>query len=225
MRRADRLFQIVQLLRRDRSTTGTRLARELGVSLRTLYRDIADLQRSGVPIEGEGGVGYRLPRHFDLPPMMFTVDEAEALSMGLRMAAAWADPKLSAAAGAALRKLESGFSEGLKRAMQHSAMIAPDFHVPEALRAPLGDLRKAIRERRRLSMIYFDLESRESRRVVRPLGLTFWGQTWTLAAWCETRGAFRTFRVDRMKDWSLAEVFPEEPGRELEDYLRQARDS
>lgn len=223
MRRADRLFQIVQLLRRDRSTTGSRLAEELGISLRTLYRDIADLQLSGVPIEGEGGVGYRLPRHFDLPPMMFTVDEAEALSMGLRMAAAWADPQLSAAAQAALRKLESGFSEGLKRALQHSAMIAPDFHVPEALRAPLGDLRRAIRERRRLALDYLDLEGRASHRILRPLGLSFWGGTWTLAAWCESRAAFRTFRVDRMQAWHLTEPFPQEDGRELEDYLREAR--
>ena len=97
MRRADRLFQIVQLLRRDRVSTGAKLAAELGISARTLYRDISDLMASGVPIESEAGVGYRLPRQFELPPLMFTVDEIEALVAGARMVEAWSDPGLQEA--------------------------------------------------------------------------------------------------------------------------------
>lgn len=224
MRRADRLFQLVQVLRRDRTTTGARLAAELGVSLRTLYRDIADLQASGVPIEGEAGAGYRLPRHFDLPPLMFTVDEAEALFLGLAIAAAWADPALAEAAANARRKLEGGLTEGLKRSLRDSVLAAPDFHVPEALKASLGDLRRAVRERLRLEVSYEDLQGRTSRRILRPLGLYFWGGTWTLAAWCETRGDFRTFRADRFRAWAFGAAFPAEPGRELADYLARVRD-
>ncbi len=223
MRRADRLFQIVQILRRDRLSTAAKLAGELGISTRTLYRDVADLQASGVPIEGEAGAGYRLPRHFDLPPLMFTVDEAEALFLGLRIASAWADPALAAAAATARRKLESGLTEGLKRALRGSVLEAPGFHVPEALKAPLGDLRRAVRERLRLKVDYEDKEGRASSRVLRPLGLHFWGGTWTLAAWCETRGDFRTFRVDRLKTWIIEGAFPVEPGRELVDYLEHAK--
>ena len=104
MRRADRLFQIVQLLRRDRISTAAKLARELGVSERTLYRDIADLMASGVPIESEAGVGYSLPRHFDLPPFMFDVEEGEALLLGARIVAAWGDPSLRKAAESVLRR-------------------------------------------------------------------------------------------------------------------------
>ncbi len=219
MRRADRLFQIVQILRRDRLSTAAKLAGELGISVRTLYRDVADLQASGVPIEGEAGAGYRLPRHFDLPPLMFTVDEAEALFLGLRIASAWADPELAEAAATARRKLESGLTEGLKRALRDSVLEAPGFHVPEALKAPLTDLRRAVRERRRLHVAYEDKAGRASERVLRPLGLHFWGGTWTLGAWCESREDFRTFRVDRFKTWTVGEVFPEEPGRELADYL------
>lgn len=223
MRRADRLFQLVQILRRDRHTTGARLAEELGVSLRTLYRDISDLQTSGVPIEGEAGAGYRLPRHFDLPPMMFTVDEAEALFLGLSIASAWADPGLAKAAASARGKLESGLTDGLKRALRDSVLEAPGFHVAEETKAPLGDLRRAVRERLSLQLVYEDLGGRPSERILRPLGLFFWGGTWTLAAWCEAREDFRTFRVDRMKTWALGSTFPREPGRELEDYLAKAR--
>ena len=224
MRRADRLFQLVQILRRDRLSTAARLAAELGVSTRTLYRDVADLQASGVPIEGEAGAGYRLPRHFDLPPMMFTVDEAEAIFLGLRIASAWADPALEEAAATARRKLQGGLTEGLRRALEDSVLEAVAFHVPEAMKAPLGDLRKAVRERRRLRVDYEDKAGKASTRVLRPLGLYFWGGAWTLAAWCETREDFRTFRVDRLKRWALGELYPAEAGKALVDYLARVED-
>lgn len=224
VRRADRLFQLVQILRRDRLSTAARLAAELGISTRTLYRDVADLQASGVPIEGEAGAGYRLPRRFDLPPLMFTVDEAEALFLGLSIASAWTDPALSEAAASARRKVAAGLSDGLRQALQASVLEAVDFHVPEALKAPLGDLRKAVRERRRIQVDYEDKAGTASSRTLRPLGLYFWGGTWTLAAWCEARQDFRTFRVDRLKRWRLGEVFPEEAGKGLKDYLARVAD-
>ncbi len=223
MRRADRLFQLVQILRRDRSTTGARLAEELGVSLRTLYRDIADLQAGGVPVEGEAGAGYRLPRHFDLPPLMFTVDEAEALFLGLSIAAAWADRGLAEAAATARRKVESGLPEILRRELRDSVLEAPGFHVPEAPKEALAVLRRAVRERRRLRVVYEDQHGARSERLLRPLGLYFWGGTWTLAAWCEAREDFRTFRVDRIREWGLGEAFAPEEGRGLEDYLARTR--
>jgi predicted DNA-binding transcriptional regulator YafY len=224
VRRADRLFQLVQILRRDRLSTAARLAAELGISTRTLYRDVADLQASGVPIEGEAGAGYRLPRRFDLPPLMFTVDEAEALFLGLSIASAWTDPALSEAAASARRKVASGLSDGLRQALQASVLEAVDFHVPEALKAPLGDLRRAVRERRRIQVDYEDKAGTASSRTLRPLGLYFWGGTWTLAAWCEARQDFRTFRVDRLKRWGLGDVFPWEAGKELKDYLARVAD-
>ncbi|MBK8727106.1 MAG: YafY family transcriptional regulator [Holophagaceae bacterium] len=224
MRRADRLFQLVQILRRDRLSTAAKLAAELGISTRTLYRDVADLQASGVPIEGEAGAGYRLPRHFDLPPLMFTVDEAEALFLGLSIASAWTDPELAQAAASARRKVASGLSDGLRLALQASVLEAVDFHVPEALKAPLGDLRRAVRERRRLAVDYEDKAGAASSRTLRPLGLYFWGGTWTLAAWCEARQDFRTFRVDRFRRWTLEGPFPVETGRELKDYLARVAD-
>ena len=204
-------------------TTGQRLAEELGVSLRTVYRDIAALQASGVPIEGEGGAGYRLPRRFDLPPLMFTVDEAEALALGLAVSAAWADPLLAEAARSARAKLLGGYSAELKARLKHSALLAPAVHVPEELKAPLGDLRRAIRDRCRLAVRYLDRDGAASERILRPLGLVFWGRTWTLVAWCELRGAFRAFSVDRLQAWEPRDAFPEEPGRRLEDYLREIR--
>lgn len=220
MRRADRLFQIVQLLRRDHITTAARLAVELEISERTLYRDVADLMASGVPIESEAGVGYRLPRHFDLPPMMFTLEEAEALQLGLRIAGAWTDSDLKAGAESALRKLKAVLPEKLKAALADSEMHSPDFHVSQAMKAPMSDLRRAVRLHLRVHMDYQDGAGNPSSREVRPLGLFFWGGTWTLAAWCERREDFRTFRLDRLQAWKVLDPFPVEQGQELADYLR-----
>ncbi len=220
MRRADRLFQIVQLLRRDRVTTGAKLAGELGVSPRTLYRDIQDLMASGVPIESEAGVGYRLPRHFDLPPLMFTADEVEALVAGARMVEAWADPALKEAARSLLRKAEAVLPG--RRRLGDLPILVPDFHIPPATAAFLGELRIALRERRKVRVSYARKDGERSVRVVRPLGLAFWGRGWSLAAWCETRNDFRTFRPDRIEGLDLLdEPFEPEPGQGLEDYLKR----
>lgn len=220
MRRADRLFQIVQLLRRDRVTTGAKLAAELEISPRTLYRDIQDLMASGVPIESEAGVGYRLPRSFDLPPLMFTTDEVEALVAGARMVEAWADPGLKEAARSLLRKAEAAMPSSRK--LEDLPILVPDFHIPPATAAFLGELRVALRERHKVRVRYTRKDGEHSVRVVRPLGLAFWGRSWSLAAWCETRGDFRTFRPDRIEGLELLdEVFESEEGQGLEDYLKR----
>ncbi|WP_243317662.1 helix-turn-helix transcriptional regulator [Geothrix paludis] len=219
MRRADRLFQIVQLLRRDRISTAAKLARELGISERTLYRDIADLMASGVPIESEAGVGYSLPRHFDLPPFMFNAEEAEALLLGARVAAAWGDPSLRTAAESLLRKVEAVLPPGRRTTLSDLPFLVPDFHVPPETARFLGDLRQGLREQRRVRITYARADGTGSVRVVQPLGVIFWGYRWHLAAWCELREALRTFRVDRIQASELLEPFQAVAGRGLEDYL------
>src|ERR1700736_2952047 len=130
MRRADRLFRIVQLLRRRKLTTAKQLADELEVSERTVYRDVADLVGSGVPIRGEAGVGYALERGFDLPPLMFTEDELEALVLGARVVESWADASLAQAARQVLEKVEAVLPERLQDRVSRAALFAPGFHVP-----------------------------------------------------------------------------------------------
>jgi len=223
MRRADRLFQIVQLLRRDRVSTAARLARELGISERTLYRDVADLMASGVPIESEAGVGYRLPRHFDLPPFMFTAEEGEALLLGARIVAAWGDPSLREAAESLLRKVEAVLPAGRRKSLSDLPFLVPDFHVPPETARFLGVLRQGLREQRRVRIAYARADGTSSNRMVQPLGLIFWGYRWHLAAWCELREALRTFRVDRIQAGELMDAFQPTLGHDLESYLGRMR--
>lgn len=225
MRRADRLFQIVQLLRRDRISTAAKLAAELEISERTLYRDIADLMASGVPIESEAGVGYRLPPRFDLPPMMFTVDEAEALLLGARMVAAWGDPALKEAAATLLRKTEAVLPTGKRSRLADLPFVVPDHHVPPENAQHLALLRQALREGRKVRVAYARADGETSDRLLQPLGVVFWGYHWNLAAWCEWRQDFRTFRLDRLRGVTLEESFAPLPGRSLETYLERQRNS
>jgi predicted DNA-binding transcriptional regulator YafY len=226
MRRADRLFQIVQLLRRRRITTAARLAEELEVSERTIYRDIKDLMLSGVPIEGEAGVGYGLPHGFDLPPLMFKEDEIEALVLGARMVKSWSDPALTRAAESALAKIESVIPERLRPRIAESALFAPGFHVPAKATQNLAALRAAVSERRKVALAYQRGDGLASTRVILPLGLFFWGRGWSLAAWCELRGGFRNFRLDRIDSVEVKdERFEPREGRTLPDFfLHQQRE-
>lgn len=224
MRRADRLFQIVQLLRRSRATTAADLARELQVSVRTIYRDVEDLGRSGVPIQGEAGVGYALPRHFELPPLMFGSTEIEALVLGARMVQSWGDDQLARAARSALSRIENVLPPALAERLTTSRLFAPDFHLFRASQGPLQPLREALEASRVVSFAYVDEDGRQSRRDVRPLGLFYWGRTWTLVAWCELRADFRSFRVDRIDACAVHDrTFTAEAGRRLEDFLSRVR--
>jgi predicted DNA-binding transcriptional regulator YafY len=222
MRRADRLFRIVQRLRRRGATTARELAQALEVSERTIYRDVRDLLLSGVPIQGEAGVGYALDRSFDLPPLMFDEEEIEALVLGARIVRAWADPKLARAAEEALQKIEGVLPPRLKQKLADAALFAPDFHVRDRMRSGLSDLRQAVREQRRTRFRYQDRSQAGTERTVQPLGLYYWGQTWTLAAWCELRQGFRNFRVDRIEELAVtSERFEKVPGRTLADFVAQ----
>lgn len=222
MRRADRLFQLVQILRRGRVTTAARIAEEMEVSERTVYRDVADLVANGVPVEGEAGVGYVLPASFDLPPLLFDAQEIEALVVGARLVTTWTDSELARAAKSALVKVEHVLPDRLKSKLGRTRLFAPEF-ARAGDHAALPAIRAALEEERVLAFDYTDEAARASERRARPLGLFFWGKVWTLAAWCETRNDFRTFRVDRMREARATdERFQPEPGRTLEDYVARA---
>lgn len=224
MRRADRLFQIVQLIRGRRLTTAAHLAQRLEVSERTIYRDIADLQHQGVPIEGEAGVGYRLGAGFDLPPLMFSHDEARALVASVRMAQVWQDPALAQAAEAGLSKILSVLPTAARVAAQSMAIYAPPIGLAPAVQVILQTLREAVQARRKLRVDYRDASERLSQRILRPLGCFYWGKVWTLAAWCESRQDFRNFRLDRLDRVQPVDgpagQFRDEAGKTLADYLR-----
>lgn len=225
MRRADRLFHIIQLIRGRRLTTAAYLATRLEVSERTIYRDVADLQLQGVPIEGEAGVGYRLGMGFDLPPMMFTQDEAKALVASVRMAQAWLDPALGTNAEDALGKILSVLPVEARVAAEALAVYAPTGGLSQPAQRTLQTLREAVQERRKVFLNYRDQSEKPTERTVRPLGCFYWGKVWTLAAWCEIRNDFRSFRVDRVTYVRrLEDRFRDEPGRTLADLARLDRE-
>ena len=224
MRRADRLFQIIQILRSRRIVTAQRLAKMLEVSERTVYRDIRDLMLCGVPIEGEAGVGYLLRRGFDLPPLMFDEDEIAALTLGARIVKSWADPELAKAADRALEKVEAVLPEKHKGRLAKINLFAPLSQIPKKAAVTMAVIRPAIEQNSKVHFDYMREDEVTSTRVVWPLGLFFWGSVWTLGAWCELRGALRNFRLDRVSNVTLSdESFPQMPGRTLNDLINDAR--
>lgn len=222
MRRADRLFDIIQILRRRKLVRAHDLADELEVSERTIYRDISDLMASGVPIEGEAGIGYVLRKGFDLPPLMFNEQEIEALVLGVRIVESWADKELAEAAANVVAKVETVIPERLKRHMAETALLAPSNHFAEPLLFDFRQLRVAVRRHCKIHFAYRDAEDRHTSRTVRPLALSFYGPIWLLVSWCELRSDFRSFRLDRIDELEvLGEVFHPEPGKTLQDFLRR----
>ncbi len=220
MRRTDRLFDLVQILRDGRLHRAQDLADRLEVSVRTIYRDMETLQGSGIPVEGERGVGYMLTAPVTLPPLNLTLLELEALELGMAVVAEAADPELQKAARSLSGKIDAVLPEdrsapkdGWGFAVYPFADAARGFRHMPALRA-------AIRARQKLALTYRDEKGTETRRVVRPLQMEYWGRVWTLTAWCETRADFRVFRVDRILEVeALPELFVDEPGKSLADYL------
>src|SRR5437764_7837472 len=224
MRRADRLFRIVRILRGGRLQTARMLAQKLAVSERTIYRDVGDLQASGMPIEGEAGVGYTLRRDLDLPPLMFTRDELTALVLGARLVRAWGGAASAVAADQALQRIEAVLPADLRERLDAILMYAPGFQMPQLLRERLDVLHEACIDRRVVAFGYTREDGESSEREVRPLALYFWSGVWTLAGWCELRNDFRTFRMDRIQEVRVpGRDFVQKKGQRLEDYLRQAR--
>jgi predicted DNA-binding transcriptional regulator YafY len=221
MRRADRLFQIIQLLRRRRSATTARvIAERLEVSERTVYRDIRDLILAGTPIDGEAGIDYRLRTDYDLPPLMFDRHEIQALVLGARIVRQLGDPALAHASETLLAKVAAVIPKPLEALLGDARLFVPT----RVAAAPAGDVlmlaREALIGRRKLRLQYTNAQGEATERVVRPLGVFFWGRAWTLAAWCELRSDFRNFRLDRVIGSTLLDAtFADEPGRTLHDLM------
>lgn len=225
MRRADRLFLIIHALRGRRSALPARsLAETLGVSLRTIYRDVADLQVSGVPVEGEAGVGYVLRKGADIPPLMFTRAELEALVVGTRFVRAFGGERLGLGARAALLKIEAVLPAELRESSRRSRIFAPVIPHRHEGSGPVDRLHLAIEARALLRIDYRDGGERISTREIEPLCLAFWGGVWTLGAWCRLRGAFRNFRPDRIAALAeTGETFADSRERGLDAYLHATR--
>lgn len=208
MSRAGRLFEILQLLRgRRHPVAGAELAREAGVSLRTLYRDIAALQAMGAEIDGEPGVGYVLRPGFLMPPLMFSEEEIEALALGAAWVARRTDDGLSRAANSAMAKISAVLPQGLRMRSQDEALIiGPPWRKAQS--AELKLLRGALREERKLAISYNDGKGARTQRVVWPVALGFFESVRVLVAWCELRGDFRHFRADRIEAATLLDERP-----------------
>ena len=222
MRRADRLFQIVQHFRSGRLITAAELSKHLEVSHRTIYRDIADLQASGIPIDGEAGVGYVLKSGFDLPPLMFTRDEVVSLIAGARLIQAWGGATMARAALQALDKIESVLPDPIREQTQQVEIHSIASGITEAVRLRIDELERAVQSRTRLRLTYSDAKGEISDRVVWPLGLWFWGKVWTLVAWCELRNGFRVFRLDRFTEMlTLESPYPDDPKKSLQQFYKE----
>lgn len=215
-------MELIKLMRRGRLMRAEDLAERLGVSARTVYRDMDTLVASGIPVEGERGRGYRMTAPITLPPLNLTMAELEALHLGLAVVAEAGDDELKGAARALAGRIDTSLPEdraadasGWGFAIYPFADAAQGFiHMPV--------VRAAIRSAQKIRVIYAELDGRESERVLRPLELDYWGRVWSLTAWCETKGDFVELRVDRIRAIApLNEGFGDEPGKNLADY--QAR--
>ncbi len=199
MRRADRLFQIIQILRRtSHPVTAAEMARELEVSPRTVYRDVADLMGQRVPIQGEAGLGYVLGEAFDMPPLMLTPDEIEAAVLGAHWVAGRGEPVLARAALDLIAKISAAVPERLRPLIVDPAIGTPPAFAQPVDGIDLAQVRMAIREGRKIVLDYRDVRGERSERVIWPLIVGFFDEARVLAAWCELRREFRHFRTDRI---------------------------
>jgi predicted DNA-binding transcriptional regulator YafY len=216
MRRSDRLFDIIQVLRTASGpVTAASLAAALEVTVRTVYRDVATLQARRVPIEGAPGLGYVLRRGFDLPPLMFTSEEIEAIVVGMRLLTRTGDPGLQQAADSIVSKLTVALPDALR---EHLA--APPFYVsshgaPVPPSADLSAIRAAIRDERKLRLAYEDERGNRTRRTIWPIAVAYYVEVTLISAWCELRNDFRHFRTDRIRSLDVLDEPLPVPGRVL----------
>jgi len=225
MRRADRLFRIVEYLKARRQVvTADTLASELEVSVRTIYRDIADLGTSGVPIIGEAGVGYLLDRDYLVRPLMFDVEELDALTLGARMVESWGDRAIAKAARQAVDKITAVLPDTLRNEIQAEVIFSLPSRGKRVLEIDFTSLRRAIRTKHKVEFKYTTEDGLKSQRRVRPLCLAFFAPVWLLTGWCETRKDFRNFRLDRMQAMQVKnDQFCDEKGKRLRDYQKQMK--
>jgi len=224
MRKSERLLQLLVLLRgRRRASTANELANRLQVSERTIYRDIQSLQLSGVDIAGEAGVGYSLRPGSDIPPLMFTEKELEALALGIRLVKGWADDELCAAASTAQDKIKAVLPPQMQQSHEHKSttFLVPDTHRKKNSKFS-ETLRSSIESKTVLAIEYRDEKENASTRKVKPLGMMFWGARWTLVAWCQLRDDYRLFRLDRITDAKFTkQVFETSTSCSFENYIQQ----
>lgn len=215
MRRADRLMILVQILRDGALHRAGDLAKATGTSLRTIYRDMETLAASGVPIEGERGVGYHVTAAITLPPLNLTMTEMEALEIGLMAVARADDSELSAAARSLSAKLDAVMPEDRSKAPQSIGFAVYPFADAARGFQHLPALRQAVRTRQKLT-----IRISEKDRTVRPLQLDYWGRLWTCVVWCETTRDFDEIRVDQITALRLLpSLFVNETGKSIADYL------
>ena len=221
MRKAERLFQLITLLRGRRlAITANKLAEMLEVSERTIYRDIQALMLSGVPIEGEVGVGYILDTKFELPPLMFTSEELLALLVGSKMVQSWADDSLASGANSAIEKITAILPDRLKARHENSPIVIPDFFRNKSNTALSHQIRAAIEQKNPLAIEYSDANEKFSQRNIEPLGLVYWGAKWTIIAYCQHRSDYREFRLDRILTCQTMPIHYElTANKSLQDYL------
>ncbi len=220
MQRAERLLDMIQSLRRRRRpVTAETLAAELSVSVRTVYRDIGALVRQGVPVRGEAGIGYVLDAGFDLPPLMLSPDEIEAVLVGMRWLTERADPSLARAAEDVVSKIGAVLPSHLKPILLDGALFAASYPGDLPVdRVDIAPVRAAIRNGRKLRIAYSDESGQATQRMIWPIGMTFYERVRVVIAWCELRQAFRHFRTDRITE--LAALEERYPGRRAELFRR-----
>jgi predicted DNA-binding transcriptional regulator YafY len=221
MRRADRLFDIIQRLRTaGRPMTAAALAEDLEVTARTVYRDVATLQARRVPIEGAPGIGYVLRRGFDLPPLMFTTEEIEAIAVGARLVSRTGDPALQDAAERVLSKVTVVLPEALRAQLVSAPVFVSSSGAPVAESVDLSAVRQAIRDERKLHIAYVDEKGVQTQRIIWPIAVAYYVQATLIGAWCELRQDYRHFRADRVASLSvLDERYPSDNGRLMAEWL------
>ncbi|MBL4616972.1 MAG: YafY family transcriptional regulator [Robiginitomaculum sp.] len=225
MRRADRFLQIIQIFRRRGGIiTAAHLAEELEVSVRTIYRDMSALMASGVPVTGEASVGYVLDKSYDLPPLMFSIEEVEAMVLGARFVGAFSqdDPQMLLAAGNALAKIEAVLSADRKAQMTQINLIAGLPNIESCGIVDMAELRQIIRSGHKVELVYTDGQSNKTTRIIWPLAIGYFGLSRLLVAWCEKREAVRNFRLDRIRQITRLSIrAPHTRQKIYRDYAKQ----
>ncbi len=219
MRRTDRLFDIIQILRDGKLHRAQDIADRLEVSVRTIYRDMDTLVASGVPVEGERGVGYMVREQITLPPLNLTPSELEALNLGMAIVAEAADSDLKSAAESLAEKIDAVLpTQVVAEADAWKFAVYPFADAARGL-AHMAPIRAAIKARQKLHLVYRRIDGTLTDRIIRPLHMEYWGRVWTLTAWCELREGFRVFRIDLIESITpQPELFTDEPGKRLSDY-------
>jgi len=203
MTKTERLLEIIRVLhKRKYAVTAKELSLEFGISLRSVYRDIFSLQQQGIPVDGEAGVGYILRKGYTLPPLMFTVDEIEALVIGAKWILSTGDIALATSTKEAIQKIKDIIPPALQNTINETPLLIGYKNQPNIEKELTQAIHDSIRKNEKLKITYSGEDNKENERIIWPIALGYFDSTVVLAAWCELRKAFRHFRVDRVKNWS-----------------------